>query len=969
MGLEMDRTTKPSETVRNLPERRSYPKHRSQRETRDPISRAVDHTYFHKSLPFATESVWTGATFIHRKLGATNLQNLRLQETVSPASPAHIRTASGAHCSCVTTKSEFARKMLGTPKAGYDSFDEDDSMFEDLASTSAAKDIQKEKLNEVLSQDKENSGDRPEKVKAESLLKKYFGYDAFRPTQWEIISRALNGQDLVIVMSTGYGKSVCYQMPPIVKNALTVVISPLISLMEDQVANLKTCGIAAEYVSGDKGNYSEIWNMVKANEIRLLYLTPEMVTTSTEFMSKLSKYVSFIAIDEAHCISQWGHEFRPAYRNLHVLREKYPNIPIMALTATATEQVRQDIAKNLTMKDQKIICGNFDRENLYLEVRELTSAPQDMRPLLSSTDERHGKGFGGPAIIYCPTRARVEELNDYFHQIGVKSAMYHAGMTLKQRTDAHQNFSNDTVAVIVATVAFGMGIDKKDVRVVIHYGAPKNIESYYQEIGRAGRDGFPGKCIAFYNEKDLHTQRTMIVANKSRMADKYVKHLETMHQYMENFLRTASCRRRIILSHFDGAKRNSEEPKLDCCDNCTIAIKKKEIGIAAVSSKMDFGVEARLLFTAVQDAYRGRAGVGKSVDLLRGVSKIPPYLQANPLKGAGRHKSEAWWKALATLLRQNGYFVSEKIGDNAFAQAIRLSPKGERFYESSVRSLELEPSAALLSIAERKEHVAAVSSSTGKNTESAKRSATLTLTTKVSEIKKLSSCKMRTYKECREYPEFKQSSTNDTHTMAQLGDLRKALEDMRIAISTELVVPCNAVLSNSAIQQITSIRPTSTASLENVGDLPEARRLKYGARITAICREFCNSRGLKSDVFNRNSMPDELTCLLDQLTPTIVECYKIHVFSSANLKSIADARKLALSTVVNYLAKAMALGLPVHLEVLNVTPKLKEKVMSIIYDQLDSGIRCDKNEADIREVSRRRDRLQPVEGDSLDSGI
>ncbi|TKR94350.1 hypothetical protein L596_008644 [Steinernema carpocapsae] len=569
--------------------------------------------------------------------------------------------------------------MSNPDETGYDSFYEDDSCL--FGSQPLPPPVPKVK-KEVMS---------PRDV-AERLLLKYFGHNSLRPTQWEIISWALRGEDVVVVMPTGYGKSLCYQMPALIRNVLTVVISPLISLMEDQVNHLKKCGITAEYVSADHGNRCVLQERIQRNEIRFLYLTPEMVTTST-FIDQLKPYINYFTIDEAHCISQWGHEFRHAYRNLSILRKHFPGVPIMALTATATQQVRQDIARSLSLKTPKMISGNFDRENLYMEVRPLTEIHLDLSPLLTESDAG-GKNFGGPAIVYCPTRARVVDVDAYLKIEGVNSVMYHAGLSKKERSEAQRKFSNDEVSVIVATVAFGMGIDKKDVRTVIHYGSPKNIESYYQEIGRAGRDGFSANCIAFYCAQDLATKRRLIVENEQGINEKHVKHLEVINQSMEKFLITAGCRRRVILNHFEGERRPEEDPKERCCNNCTAAWKKLEEG-KATATKMDFGPEARLLCGAIRDAFRGGAGVGKAIDFLSGTLKNS-YLEQHRLYGKGTHRTKVWWKALAQLLRSNNFFESEKLEAVAFVQLTRLSEKGERFYASGSGTLELVPTPALI---------------------------------------------------------------------------------------------------------------------------------------------------------------------------------------------------------------------------------------------------------------------------------
>ncbi|KIH59058.1 ATP-dependent DNA helicase, RecQ family, partial [Ancylostoma duodenale] len=310
------------------------------------------------------------------------------------------------------------------------------------------------------------------------LLKHYFGHSSFRPKQWDIVKNALDGKDQLVLMSTGYGKSVCYQLPSLITGSLTLVISPLISLMNDQVTSLT-----------------------------FLYLTPEYVENASSLLHRIKSKVKLIAIDEAHCVSQWGHDFRSSYRGLARIRNILVDCPIIALTATATQLVRKDIIDNLELVDPVVTCTGFDRKNLYLSVSLQTSMECDLEKMFAQDDDKLGRHFGGATIIYCQTRATVESVHQHLRARGVKCAMYHAGMSDKARSDAHHGFIQDKYTTIVATVAFGMGIDKSDVRKVIHYGTPKDIESYYQEIGRAGRDGDPANCHVFWSQKDVVMNR------------------------------------------------------------------------------------------------------------------------------------------------------------------------------------------------------------------------------------------------------------------------------------------------------------------------------------------------------------------------------------------------------------------------------------------------------------------------------
>ena len=327
-----------------------------------------------------------------------------------------------------------------------------------------------------------------------TLLKKYFGYDNFRPMQEDIINNVLAKKDTFVLMPTGGGKSICYQLPALKLEGLTLVISPLISLMKDQVDNLKANGVAAEYINSTLSNeeINDIQKRVSKKEIKLLYVAPERFALGDfkEFLKSIE--ISLIAIDEAHCISEWGHDFRPEYRNLKFLKTTFPNVPIIALTATATNRVRDDIILHLSLGGASVFFSSFNRENLNLRVlKKKDSVNQIVKMLKDYKNES--------AIIYCFSRKDCENIAIYLKKSGFKALPYHAGLKPEIRKHNQELFISDEVNIIVATIAFGMGIDKPDVRLVVHHTFPKTLEGYYQEIGRAGRDGLSSDCILFYS--------------------------------------------------------------------------------------------------------------------------------------------------------------------------------------------------------------------------------------------------------------------------------------------------------------------------------------------------------------------------------------------------------------------------------------------------------------------------------------
>lgn len=414
-----------------------------------------------------------------------------------------------------------------------------------------------------------------------TLLKKIFGYEKFRPLQEEIINRTINGKDSLVLMPTGGGKSMCFQIPALIFDGITIVVSPLISLMKDQVQALKSNGIKADFFNSSISSQEENEVITKAinGDLQLLYVSPEkLISVKDTWLQQLN--IKLVAIDEAHCVSMWGHDFRPEYTQLKVFRNSLPEVPFMALTATADKSARKDIEEQLGLTNSKLFISSFDRKNLSIEVRGQVPKKKKLQEIVNFIKRRKDES----GIIYCLSRKNTEEVASYLKQDGHSIAFYHAGMNHEEREKTQTDFINDDTKIIVGTIAFGMGIDKSNVRFVIHYNLPKNLEGYYQEIGRAGRDGLPSETMLYYNMRDfvLYSQFADEGANTAMQKEK----LNRMLQFAE----AKSCRRKILLSYF-GEHLTENCGNCDVCENPpkdfegTILSQKALSGIARMKEK------------------------------------------------------------------------------------------------------------------------------------------------------------------------------------------------------------------------------------------------------------------------------------------------------------------------------------------------------------------------------------------------
>ena len=483
------------------------------------------------------------------------------------------------------------------------------------------------------------------------ILRHSFGYDSFRPMQEEIISHVMKHEDCLVLMPTGGGKSICYQVPAIAMQGTAIVVSPLISLMKDQVEALQANGIEAEALNSgnDFSRDTIIRRKLVSGQLKLLYVSPERLLSEIDYLLKQIPQISLFAIDEAHCISQWGHDFRPEYTQLAQLREAFPSVPMMALTATADKVTRTDIIKQLRLKGE-VFISSFDRPNLSLSVKRGYSTAEKQRFILNFIKARPTE----PGIVYCLSRKNTEAVCAMLQKHGVSTAPYHAGLSQHDRDTAQEQFKQDNVQVICATIAFGMGIDKSNVRWIIHYNMPKSIENFYQEIGRAGRDGAPADTVLFYSLQDV-VQLSQF-ARESGQRDINLDKLRQMQQYAE----AQNCRRRILLNYFGELSDHD-------CGNCDVCENPPQ--------RFD---GTRLVQMALSAARRANEQIRTStiIEILRGMNSgvvQRMHFDRLPTFGVGRDTSAQDWQDYLLQMLQLGYI---EIAYDEHSRVV-ITPTGE----------------------------------------------------------------------------------------------------------------------------------------------------------------------------------------------------------------------------------------------------------------------------------------------------
>nr|XP_045014640.1 Werner syndrome ATP-dependent helicase isoform X3 [Jaculus jaculus] len=812
-----------------------------------------------------------------------------------------------------------------------------------------------EDKNEVIAEEEENEHRLLPEPNANQVicLKTYFGHYNFKPVQWKVIYSVLEERrDNVVVMATGYGKSLCFQYPPVYEGKIGIVISPLISLMEDQVLQLEMSNIAACFLGSAQSK--NILGDIKSGKYRIVYITPEFCSGNLDLLQQLEANIgiTLVAVDEAHCISEWGHDFRSSFRTLGFLKAALPLVPIVALTATASSSIQEDIIRCLNLKNPQITCTGFDRPNLYLEVgRKTGNIIEDIKPFLVKKTSSVWE-FEGPTIIYCPSRKMTEQVTGELKKLKLACEAYHAGLSCNTRKNVHHRFMRDEIQCVIATIAFGMGINKADVRKVIHYGAPKEMESYYQEIGRAGRDGLQSSCHLLWAPGDFNLARHHFIEIHN---EEFRLYKLKMMAKMEKYLHSSRCRRQIILSHFEDKKLRKASLGImgteKCCDNCRSRLNGYYFSNDSDDTPQDFGPQAIQLLSAV-DMLQEKSGIGLPILFLRGSSsqRLADKYRGHKFFGIGKNQPESWWKAFSRQLMAEGFLV-EVHGKNKFIKTCSLTTKARNWLaKASIGSPQPLILPATEELCPRK---FLRPSSKAVSTDPEQLSSYQTLVELTAEKKQYDLERLYSYKAPekmspgsnilkksvimqvpgKSYP-FSEpvisSQEQETRTM-----LYAKLVEARQQHANKMDIPPAILATNKILLDMAKIRPTTVDSVKQIDGVSEGRATML-APLVEVIRHFCHINNAQSDLFsNIKPQEEEKKCLEVEnadcsFSQSAAVTYSLFQEKMSSLHSIAENRILPLTGVGMHLAPPEKAGYPPDLERAGLTPEVQKMITDVI---------------------------------------
>ncbi|XP_042637133.1 Werner syndrome ATP-dependent helicase [Orycteropus afer afer] len=791
-----------------------------------------------------------------------------------------------------------------------------------------------------------------------TCLKTYFGHSSFKPVQWKVIHSVLEERrDNVVVMATGYGKSLCFQYPPVYAGKIGFVISPLISLMEDQVLQLEMSNIPACFLGSAQSK--NVLEDVKLGKYRIVYITPEFCSGNLNLLKQLEAnienspnlingtfYMSFEII--------FNSKFEELISSLLSLKSVLLQVPIVALTATASSSIREDIVRCLKLKHPQIVCTGFDRPNLYLEVgRKTGNILQDLKQFLTKKTSSAWE-FEGPTIIYCPSRKMTEKVTAELRKLKLACGTYHAGMGIKSRKEIHHRFRRDEIQCVVATIAFGMGINKADIRKVIHYGAPKEMESYYQEIGRAGRDGLQSSCHLLWAPVDVNLNRHLL--SEIRNENFRLYKLKMMAK-MEKYLHSSKCRRRIILSHFEDKQLRKASLGImgteKCCDNCRFRLSHCFSIEDSEDTLQDFGPQAFQLLSAVE-ILGGKFGIGVPILFLRGSNsqRLADKYRSHNFFGIGKDQTESWWKALSRQLIIEG-FLEEVSGSNKFIKICILTKKGRNWLDKASKESpqrltlpaneELCPRKFLLPSSKTVSSVIEKYSSnqvpielTADKKSNLEKRYSYKASDKISSGSNISKKSIVVPSPGKFVPASYKSSEFVISAQEQETQttLYGKLVEARQKHSNKMDVPPAILATNKILLDMAKMRPTTIENLKRIDGVSEGKATML-ATLLEVIKQFCQVNSLQTDIFS-NIKPQEqkMNFVMETeestLSQSMVITYSLFQEKKMALKNIAENRTLPVKTVGMHLSQAVKAGYPLDMERAGLTPEVQKIITDVI---------------------------------------